>query len=307
MNIHSSKSDSILWFVESLIDKGESYQLKGWVCSYSVKIDDLALGDDELNVSFIERLDVLEYYTDCYKQDGGFDIEISKGDINKVLYVKSSYAFYELGPLTKWVVYYSGYNNYQKDLIVVDNFYKNPDMIREYTINNLVFEGSNYNKGKRSTERFILDGTKEHLESIIGREIINWNHYKYANGIFQYCTADQPIVYHVDAQSMAAIVFLTPNAPLDTGTAFFRSKFTGEYRFEDSTMLNQTYVRSFTGDYNNNPNFYDSTLHEKVDEIANVYNRLVIWDAKKIHAATKYFGDSLENSRYFQLFFFDIN
>ena len=306
MDIHSSKSENILWFVESIIDNGDDFNLKGWVCSYSIKIDDLALGDDELNVSFIERNDVLEYHSDCYKQNGGFDIDVNKDDINKSLFVKSNYAFYELGPIAKWLTYYSGYNNYHKDLIVVDNFYGDPDLIREYTINNLTFVGSNYNKGKRSTERFILDGTKVRLEYILGREIINWNHPNYANGIFQYCTADQPIVYHVDAQSMAAVVFLTKDAPLDTGTAFFRSKFTGEYRFEDATIQNETYVKAFTGDYNNEPNFYDSTLHEKVDEVANVYNRLVIWDAKKIHAATKYFGDSLENARYFQLFFFDV-
>jgi hypothetical protein len=306
MDLHSSKSQNVLWFVESLVRNENTYNIKGWVCSYSIKIDDLSLEDQELNVSFIERPDVLEFYSDCDKQNGGFEIEVKIEDINKRLYLKSNYAFYELGLLTKWLVYYSGYNNYNKDLVVVDNFYNNPDMIREYTMNNLIFEGSNYNKGRRSTERFILDGTKEQLEYILGREIINWNHPNYANGIFQYCTADQPIVYHVDAQTMAAVVFLTKDAPLDTGTAFFRSKFTGDYRFEVATLQNERYVRAFTGDYNNEVNFYDSTLHEKVDEVANVYNRLVIWDAKKIHAATKYFGDSIENARYFQLFFFDV-
>lgn len=306
MEIHNSKSENILWFVEEITNNDEKFNLKGWVCTYSVKIDDLSLEDTELYVDLTERTDVLEYYSNYYKYSAGFEINISKEDINKKLYLKSNYAFYELGSLSKWIVYYSGYNNYHKDIIVVDNFYKDPDMIREYTINNLNFVGSDYHKGHRSEERFILDGTKERLENILGKQIVNWNLPNYANGIFQYCTADQPIVYHVDAQSMAAIVFLTPNAPLDTGTAFYRSKFTGEYRFENSTLSNELYYRSFTGDYNKNPNFYDSTLHEKVDEIANVYNRLVIWDAKKIHAATKYFGDSLENARYFQLFFFDV-
>ena len=53
-------------------------------------------------------------------------------------------------------------------------------------------------------------------------------------------------------------------------------------------------------------NFYDSTSYEVVDKVANVYNRLVLWDAKAIHAATNYFGDSIENARFFQLFFFDV-
>ena len=52
-------------------------------------------------------------------------------------------------------------------------------------------------------------------------------------------------------------------------------------------------------------NFYDKTDLEVVDVVGNVYNRLVIWDAKLIHAASEYFGDQKENSRLFHMFFFD--
>jgi hypothetical protein len=52
--------------------------------------------------------------------------------------------------------------------------------------------------------------------------------------------------------------------------------------------------------------FYDSTQFDVVDTVGNVYNRLVIWDALTIHAATKYFGTDLHNSRLFHLFFFDV-
>jgi len=53
-------------------------------------------------------------------------------------------------------------------------------------------------------------------------------------------------------------------------------------------------------------NFYDNTTYELVDSMANVYNRLVMFDAKAIHAATGYFGDAINNARFFQLFFFDV-
>ena len=52
--------------------------------------------------------------------------------------------------------------------------------------------------------------------------------------------------------------------------------------------------------------FYDSTQFDVVDVVGNVYNRLVIWDALTLHAATKYFGTDLHNSRLFHLFFFDV-
>ena len=56
----------------------------------------------------------------------------------------------------------------------------------------------------------------------------------------------------------------------------------------------------------NEANFLDGTAWEKTDEVANIYNRLVIWNAKLIHAASEYFGDKKENSRLFHMFFFDV-
>ena len=67
----------------------------------------------------------------------------------------------------------------------------------------------------------------------------------------------------------------------------------------------EKYVETFKGN-GTYLNFYDSTNFELVDRVANVFNRLVIWDAKTIHAANKYFGDEIHNSRFFQLFFFDL-
>jgi hypothetical protein len=42
-----------------------------------------------------------------------------------------------------------------------------------------------------------------------------------------------------------------------------------------------------------------------VDVLGNVYNRLVIFDASAIHSASQYFGTVKENSRLWQMFFFD--
>ena len=45
---------------------------------------------------------------------------------------------------------------------------------------------------------------------------------------------------------------------------------------------------------------------EVVDVVGNVYNRLVLFNSQMIHAASCYFGNSLETGRLFQLFFFDL-
>ena len=51
--------------------------------------------------------------------------------------------------------------------------------------------------------------------------------------------------------------------------------------------------------------FYDSTKFELIDTVGNVFNRCVIFDARQIHAASEYFGQTINDSRLFQIFFFD--
>ena len=171
---------------------------------------------------------------------------------------------YEIESLAKWVAYYSGFESDAKGVIVVDNFYKDPDFIREWAIKEIEFSPSNYHKGERAIKRFSIIGMKEKLEQIIGKPIYNWNYDAYANGIFQFCTADQPIVYHVDNQTYAGIVFLTPDAPPQTGTAFYRSKVTGDYKFDDEKRQTINYVRAFQGK-SAEMNFYDGTNFEKIE------------------------------------------
>ena len=205
----------------------------------------------------------------------------------------------------QWIVFKSGYGQLHKDIIVVDNFYADPDMVRNYAMYSLQYQPSGYHKGQRSQSKYILEGTKERLEQIMGRKIVNWNHPNYANGVFQFCTADQPIVYHVDSQQYAAMVYLTPNAPVETGTALYKSKVTGLRGFTKEERNEQGYYDTFKG-LSADMNFYDKTQFEKVDDVGNVYNRLVIFNSSNLHAATGYFGDAIENARFFHLFFFDV-
>ena len=228
-------------------------------------------------------------------------------DINKKLWISlNDTEPIELISLSKWATSSSGFNRTDKDVIVVDNFYADPDLVREYAMSNLEFLPSKYHKGQRSQSRYIINGTKEKLEEVLGKKITNWNNGGYANGVFQFCTADQPIVYHVDSQMYAAMVYLTPDAPPQTGTAMYRSKVTGISSFPgQESRMGDDYVNTFRGT-NKEMNFYDGTQFEKIDDIGNVYNRLVIFNSSQLHAATEYFGDAIENARFFHMFFFDV-
>lgn len=304
---HSTEHPNLYMYIDSVIEsKEDSYQFTGWLCSTQFKIVDILIDGESISARFTERPDVNSTY-DSINENTGIEFTLPKEKIFKPLEIKYKgiNEVHTISSVAKWVSYYSGFANDNKGLIVVDNFYADPDLVREWAINEIEFSPSNYHKGERATSRFTIHGTKEKLEEIIGKPIYNWNHDSYANGIFQFCTADQPIVYHVDNQTYAGIVFLTPEAPANTGTAFYRSKVTGDYRFDDEKRSTINYVRAFQGK-SAEMNFYDATNFEKIDEVGNVYNRLVLFDAKNIHAATQYFGDAIDNSRFFHMFFFDV-
>jgi glycosyltransferase involved in cell wall biosynthesis len=179
-------------------------------------------------------------------------------------------------------------------LWIVDDFYENPYDVREFALQQEFEENLDYYKGSRSRNQYVIPGTKEAFEKIIGRKIVNWTETHGMCGRFQYCTAEDSLVYHCDGQTLAGMVYLTPDAPFSCGTSLFAHK--------------RTRLRNENDFGNENPfegGFYDRTKFELVDTAGNVFNRLVIFDAKCIHSANEYFGTDLTNSRLFHLFFFD--
>ena len=192
------------------------------------------------------------------------------------------------------------YNNIQKinptlnrSFVAVDDFYEDPMAVRELALSSDLKSHIDYHKGHRSDQLYVPDGAKEIFENLLAKEITNWDYG--TNGCFQYCTAEDPVVYHTDGQEWAGAVYLTPNAPVQCGTSFFRSKINGWHKAPTPEIHREIFSKGF----------YDRTDLELVDVVGNVFNRLVVWDARLIHAASEYFGDRKENSRLFQLFFFD--
>lgn len=305
---HFTNVNGILWYMDSLEVNGSALTFKGWLAHTEQAISSITLNNQPVLTTIGFRPDVVKVYPFLKTPHVGVEVTINRNQIKDSvgLILADGSTVQNIGTFEKWAIFYSGFNPIQKKgVVVVDNFYDNPDWIRSFAMNNLTFAGSDYHRGKRSEERFILNGTKEAFERILGKEIINWNDPSYANGKFQYCTSTDPIVYHVDTQTYAAMVYLTPDAPLNSGTATYRSKITGATRFDNYDDNPELYERTFKG-RSSQMNFYDNSTYELVDSIANVYNRLVMFDAKTLHAATNYFGDSIETARFFQLFFFDV-
>ena len=94
----------------------------------------------------------------------------------------------------------------QKTVWVVDNFYADPYAVRNYALQQEFKPEIEYFKGSRSIEQFFVPGTKEAFERIMGIKIREWESHGMC-GRFQFCTSQDPIVYHNDGQTWAAMLY----------------------------------------------------------------------------------------------------
>lgn len=185
--------------------------------------------------------------------------------------------------------------------IVIDDFYSNPEEVREFALTQDFNVTGNY-PGAR-TVPFLNDDVKEH----IGKHIvplhgeIEWVMADYT-GAFQYTTSRDRSWIHADQNNKwAGVLYLTPNAPLTGGTGLFKHKETGLYKIP----------RNKDGSVNKELTDYiykdsqDMTKWEMMDFVGNVYNRLVIYQGDIFHTSLDYFGTDMYNGRLFQTFFFD--
>lgn len=178
-------------------------------------------------------------------------------------------------------------------ILIIDNFYSNPDEVREFALSlNFNVEG-NY-PGVRTSP--ILDEEwrehiKEYLESIINKRITVFP-YEY-NTAFQFTTETSETWVHHDAMSYAAVVYLTPDPDIDSGTGIYRHKQTGIMKHTEGER-----------DFNNETT--DPKDWELVAEAKNIYNRLVVYDSMYYHkSAVPGFGTDKNTGRLFQTFFFE--
>lgn len=211
------------------------------------------------------------------------------------------------------------FNRRTPDFVIQDNFYKDPNTIREIALTQVYATGPKIYKGKRTQERFLFPFVKERLEELLRVKITDWLNQP-ANGIFQITKYTDPLVWHSDRQTYAGAVYLTPDAPVGAGTSFWRDRKYGCRRppgHPQEMVRNPGETREVSLQKNGEIYSEYNLLHpdnwELVDKVGAVFNRLVLWDGRLIHSASSYESfikagesDSTEapNSRLVQLFFF---
>jgi len=197
-------------------------------------------------------------------------------------------------------------NKYSLDLIIIDNFYKNPDDIRNYALLQNFSETGSF-PGYRTKRSFGNNELYQHLKSYlnnIGYNIIffNMSIHSIGNCKFTYSIASHKAKswihkdtiptdifdnYNIENSiHMAGIVYLTPNAPFNSGTIF--------YEFDYENNKNVTDIDKYT---------FNTTKWKKTDVIGNVYNRMILFNSQKYHSINKLFGTNKYNGRLTYNFF----
>lgn len=191
-------------------------------------------------------------------------------------------------------------------LIVIDNFYKNPHETRKYILSQEFSVRGNY-PGQRTASY-----ATQHLKDIIQGYVMpfggkitdfpipdennNKSNANIYNGSFQYTTSRDRSWVHIDGfNNWGGVLYMTPNAPLSSGTAFYKFNDGAECQRDQDILENKTDTDTYS---------QDMTKWQLVDRAGNVFNRLILFNSKRFHMSMDYFGDSKENGRLFQVFFF---
>ena len=155
------------------------------------------------------------------------------------------------------------------DTIIIVEFLEYPDIVRESVLK-LDFNTEGYFPGLRS------DRADEEYQDMVTMKIAPMLRaktldYTMDSFRFQLCLEDAETWIHTDTSQWAGVLYLTPNAPVNSGTGIFTKE----------------------GDL--------------ITMIGNVYNRLVLYRGDLLHRSIKPgFGSDVSTGRLTQVFFFDI-
>lgn len=178
-------------------------------------------------------------------------------------------------------------------IMVIDDVLHDPHSYREFALSQPFNVHGNY-PGVR-TISFARDEWRTFFEQRLGVKISWWPTDDY-NGAFQLCTKNTSKSWiHRDSTDYAAVLYLTPSAPLSGGTSMYQHKFTKLEKSDDERQKRLLDRDSQALDEWNT-----------VDRVGNKFNRLVIFDGRRSHMSDDYFGDSHQTGRLFQVFFFNI-
>jgi len=195
---------------------------------------------------------------------------------------------------------------------ILENFYDHPDEVRRFALSQKYqyrrdIKGANYVfPGCRTKDLSLINKT---LFEKVSKKIISLFHHPEHDYMQWAITSNfQSVseeygrgVIHADQNTVfAAVLYLSPDAPLDAGTSLFKpnAQF-DEAKYQQCLVDNDQ--RFAQGEI-----MMDTSYHAMFDEVVrvnNVYNTLILYEGRHFHAANQFFGKTLKDSRLAQVFF----
>lgn len=300
--MHETLSKKYIGNIDTVKKDGKNYIIRGWVVPV-MELDACSIGcEGFISIAPEERQDIYNQYKQSHINylRSGFVIIIEPTKENFNILVNGELTFTVKVDIMESILKPSVIQS--QEIVIVNNFYSNPDAVRAYALQLDYVQEKNFYGGYRSAKSCIPSWIKGEFEKYLSKPIQKFTD---ISGTFQYCTSLDPLLHYINQQDYVAIVYLTPNAPLSTGISTFKSKITKLTHgatISDASEFNSAAYLLDNQSFNNNRQ--DRNNLETVDSVANIYNRLVIFNAKSIHAATSYFGQYKEDSRLVHMFFF---
>lgn len=193
--------------------------------------------------------------------------------------------------------------------IVVDNFYTNPELIRQYALNQSKEEKSHGHYAGVMTENSFI--TKEHYQifkQLLGHEVRPSTPF---NGKFRFTkekeVGTQDIHFDPGEENCcwAGVVYLTPNVEDVEGTIFWKHKRTELEEIPRTLEGIQKYGWNGVEDLKHflETDGVDYDKWNKKFVVPYRYNRLIMFRPWKFHSPGPGFGDTINNCRLIQTFF----
>jgi hypothetical protein len=198
-----------------------------------------------------------------------------------------------------------------EDIIVIDGFYSNPDSVREVALNTKYTNfGDEQNfPGAESEKSFYSHTIIERFEELVGKQI-KVTPEKYVFGKFRYSTKGdnaQTEVHLDNGVEWTGIVYLSKDQDSRGGLGIYKHR-----KLELSKAPNQEHLNLLhCKDINEFDAKYVYPISKEKDQwelmykIPIKYNRLILFQGSKyFHGITEQFGNSIDDARLTQNFFF---
>lgn len=194
---------------------------------------------------------------------------------------------------------------------VIADFYENPDEIRKYALAQkytychemrgieYVFPGSR-TKDLKDLSQSLYEKVCKKLISVFHipeHDVMRWQ----INTSFQIVEGEygHGLIHQDQNTVFAGVLYLTPEAPLDSGTSLFRknANYDEDLYWQQVKANDERFKRKESIDF---------SYHEMFDEVVrvnNVYNSLILFEGDIYHCANHFFGETKQDSRLAQVFF----